>query len=66
MAVRAGFEAIEIVPPSIPEAWSRSRSAAQQRLIAAYAMARRVKGTRALLRAFGPLWQLRATRRGSA
>ena len=66
MAIRAGFGAIEVDPPSIPEGWARSRPAAQQRLIAAYAMARRVAGTRAMLRAFGPLWQLRATRRGSA
>ena len=58
------LDEIEIDPPSIPEAWSRSRSAAQQHLIVAYAMARRLRGTRALLRAFGPLWQLRATRDG--
>ena len=66
LAFEAGFESIEVEPPSIPEGWARSRSAAQKRLIAAYAMARRVEGARALLRAFGPLWQLRATRRGAA
>lgn len=60
----AEFESIEVEPPSIPEAWATSRPASQQRLISAYATARRVSGLRAMLRAFGPLWQLRAIRRG--
>ncbi len=66
MASGAGFEAIEVEPPAVPEDWARSRPAADRGWIAAYAVARRVGGVRRLLRAFGPLWQLRATRRGAA
>jgi ubiquinone/menaquinone biosynthesis C-methylase UbiE len=66
MARASGFEAVEVEPPGIPEAWARTRSAPQRKWIAAYSMARRVEGSRALLRAFGPLWQLQATRRGAA
>ena len=66
LAIHAGFEAIEVEPPEISGDWARSRSTAQQGMIAAYGMARRMKRTRTLLRAFGPLWQLRASRRGAA
>jgi SAM-dependent methyltransferase len=66
MALDAGFEGVEVEPPAIPEGWARSRTASQRRLIAAYSLARGIPGSRALLRAFGPLWQLRATRRGEA
>jgi SAM-dependent methyltransferase len=66
LAAGAGFESIEVEAPSIPEGWARTRPATQRALIAAYSSARRAKGSRALLRAFGPLWQLRATRRGAA
>jgi SAM-dependent methyltransferase len=66
MAWEAGFDAIELEPPGIPENWARSRSAAQQRLITAYSLARRLRASRTMLRALGPLWQLRATRRGLA
>jgi SAM-dependent methyltransferase len=66
MALRAGFEGVEVEPPGIPEGWARTRPKAQQRLITAYSLASRLKVSRAILRAFGPLWQLRATRRGVA
>ena len=66
MAIDAGFESIEVEPPSITEGWARSRPASQRGLIATYALAREVPGLRSALRAFGPLWQLRATRRGAA
>lgn len=66
VALEAGFERVEVEPPAIPEAWASSRSKPQQRWISAYSTARRVPASRALLRAFGPLWQLRATRRGAA
>jgi SAM-dependent methyltransferase len=65
LAVHAGFESIEVEAPSISQPWARSRPTWQQRLIAAYAIAQAIPGSRALLRAFGPLWQLRATRRGA-
>lgn len=66
IAAEAGFTRIEVEAPSIPEVWARSRPAPQRRLISAYSAARRTPGLRPLLRAFGPLWQLRATRRGAA
>jgi ubiquinone/menaquinone biosynthesis C-methylase UbiE len=66
MAVEAGFEEISLEPPIIPEGWANSRSMMQQRLISAYSLARRINSSRALLRAFGPLWELRATRRRAA
>ncbi len=66
MASGCGFDGVEVEPPAIPEGWARSRPAMQRRVIAAYSMARRVGGVRSILRAFGPLWQLRATRRGAA
>ena len=66
IASDAGFEAIEVEPPAIPEGWARGRPASQRRLIAVYDSIRRAKGLAPLLRAFGPLWQLRATRRGAA
>ena len=66
IASQAGFDAIEVEPPAVPQAWARTRPSIQQRMIAAYARARRVPGIRPILRAFGPLWELRATRRGAA
>jgi SAM-dependent methyltransferase len=66
MALASGFEDVEVEPPAIPEGWASSRSKAQQRFIELYSLARRWKVSRDLLRGFGPLWQLRATRRGSA
>jgi ubiquinone/menaquinone biosynthesis C-methylase UbiE len=64
MADEAGFEAITLEPPLIPESWANSRSTLQRNLISIYSLARRIDASRALLNAFGPLWQLRATRRG--
>jgi len=66
LASEAGFVSIEVGPPAIPGGWARSRPTAQRAAIAAYAAARRSGPSRALLRAIGPLWQLRATRRGDA
>ncbi len=64
LASDAGFGSIEVEPPAIPDEWARSRSKPQRGLLKAYAAARRFDPSRALLRAVGPLWQLRATRRG--
>ena len=64
MAVRAGFAAVEVEPPAIPDDWARSRPESNRRWIALHEKLRRSPLTRPLLRAFGPLWELRATRRG--
>ena len=64
MAAGAGFEGIEVDAPAIPDGWAEARPAHQRVAIAAYGMARRFGPSRALLRAVGPLWQLRATRAG--
>jgi hypothetical protein len=66
MALEAGFEGVEVEPPGVPESWARTRSVAQRKVITAYSLACRLKVSRAMLRNFGPLWQLRATRRGAA
>jgi len=66
MAAEAGFGSIEVEPPAIPEGWARGRTAPERKLIAAYGLARRLGGVRPLLLAFGPLWEVRATRRGAA
>ena len=66
LAREAGFASIEVEAPGIPEVWARSRPAWQRALIAAYGSAQTIPPTRSLLRAFGPLWQLRATRREAA
>ncbi len=66
LAGSAGFEGIEVEPPAIPEGWASGRPGLQRLVIGAYGQARQVPGSRALLRAVGPLWELRATRRGAA
>ena len=66
IALAAGLESVRVDPPAIPEAWSRARPAGQRHVIGAYNAAGRLAGLRALLGAFGPLWQLRATRKGEA
>ena len=64
---RPGFESIEVEPPAIPEGWARSRPASAARLIAAYDVGPAIEGLCGRCSAaFGPLWQLRATRRGAA
>jgi SAM-dependent methyltransferase len=66
MAVASGFEDILVEPPGIPESWARSRSSRQRKLIDTYNSASQNRYLRPFLGAFGPLWQLRATRRGAA
>ncbi len=66
MSAEAGFEAISLEPPIIPEAWANSRSETQRNLITLYSRARQITVCRTMLRSFGPLWQLQATRRGLA
>jgi SAM-dependent methyltransferase len=62
MAAAAGLGAVEVEAPAIPEAWARTRPLAQRPLIRAYTAALRLPGARGMLRAIGPLWELRATR----
>ncbi len=66
MAAEAGFEAISVEPPRIPADWANGRPWLQRILIKAYSIGSRVAVLRNLIGAFGPLWQLRATRRGAA
>ncbi len=66
MAVSAGFEAVSFEPPAISPDWSQSRPKIQQNLIHLYSIARHLPPSRALLRSFGPLWQLQGFRRRAA
>jgi SAM-dependent methyltransferase len=62
IAESAGFGAVEVEPPAIPARWARSRPWSEQPALRIYSAARRLPGARGLLRAVGPLWELRATR----
>ena len=66
MARSARFEDIQVEPPAIPDSWAEGRSKWERALIRGYSLARRVGPSRSVLRGFGPLWQLRATRGGAA
>ena len=68
VATAVGLDAVEVDAPGIPESWARTRPWSQRSAIRAYTAARRLPGARGLLRAVGPLWELRATRslRGAA
>jgi ubiquinone/menaquinone biosynthesis C-methylase UbiE len=66
LAVAAGFEAVQVEVPAIPEGWARTRPWAERTAIRAYHAARRLPGPRGVLRAVGPLWELQATKRGAA
>jgi SAM-dependent methyltransferase len=62
IAEAAGLTSVEVEPPVIPARWARSRPRREQAAILVYTAARRLPGARGLLRAVGPLWELRATR----
>ena len=62
VAIAAGLEAVEVDTPGIPDGWARTRPWSQRSAIRAYTAARRLASARRLLRAVGPLWELRATR----
>ncbi len=66
MAADAGFGPIRVEAPAIPRGWAEGRPAWQGPLIRSYELARRTPGLARLLLEVGPLWQLRATRRGAA
>jgi SAM-dependent methyltransferase len=66
LAIAAGLESVRVEPPAIPAGWARTRPRAQRAAIRVYTAARRLPGTRGLLRSVGPLWELRAKKRGVA
>jgi SAM-dependent methyltransferase len=61
----AGLGAVVVALPPLPRRWASTRPAPQRLAIGAYEMARRLPAARVLLRAIGPLWELRATRKGA-
>jgi SAM-dependent methyltransferase len=63
LAAAAGLDAVAVDVPGIPDGWARTRPWSQRAAIRAYTVARRLTATRGLLRAVGPLWELRASRR---
>lgn len=62
LASAAGLDAVAVDVPGIPDGWAGTRPWSQRAAIRAYAAARRLPGSRALLRSVGPLWELTATR----
>jgi SAM-dependent methyltransferase len=60
LAVACGWEGVTVEPPEIPDGWARTRPAPERLAIRAHSAARRVPGLRDLIRAVGPLWELRA------
>jgi SAM-dependent methyltransferase len=62
VAAGAGLDTIAVDAPGIPDSWARTRPWSQRSAIRAYTAVRRLPGARGLLRAVGPLWELRATR----
>lgn len=66
LAESTGLEQVSIDPPVIPTHWARTRRPVERLPLELYAVARRLPPTRAMLRAIGPLWELRAEARRSA
>ena len=66
LATRSGLGSVAVEPPAIPELWARACSPTRRLSIRAYEMVRRLPVPRAVLRAVGPLWELRATKKGGA
>jgi ubiquinone/menaquinone biosynthesis C-methylase UbiE len=64
LAEAAGLVEVEVDSPDVPEAWARSLPPPQRLALRAYRGARRAWATRSLVRALGPLWELRATTAG--
>jgi SAM-dependent methyltransferase len=60
LASAAGFRRVGVEAPAIGKEWAGGRQGAVPFLIRAYGRARQFPGTRGLLKAFGPLWQLTA------
>jgi SAM-dependent methyltransferase len=62
IAESAGLGAVKVEPPAIPARWARSRPWRERPAIHVYSAARRLPGACGILRAVGPLWELRGTR----
>ena len=60
LARRNGWDAVTVAPPGVTEAWARTRPPSERRWLRAYTLARRAPVVKSILRAFGPLWELRA------
>jgi len=68
LARAVGFDFVQVDPAPIPECWARRLSGRAQLASRLYSGLLRFGLTRSLLRVFGPLWELHATKRegGSA
>ncbi len=62
LAQAAGFDAVDVDIPPIPECWSRGLVGAAKLATNVYSSLRLFPPTRSLLRLVGPLWELRATK----
>jgi SAM-dependent methyltransferase len=60
MVRRAGLRRVAIDVPPVPGPWARTRKPGERLAIGVYSLARRLPLSRGVLRAFGPLWELRA------
>jgi SAM-dependent methyltransferase len=66
LARRCGFGWVSVTPPAISERWAQSLPESERRAIRVYEALRRTSAGRAVLKAFGPLWELRALSREGA
>jgi SAM-dependent methyltransferase len=66
LATAPGLGGVEVDVPGIPEGWARTFPGPQRLLIRAYEALLKVRPARDLLRAVGPLWELRAIREEAA
>jgi SAM-dependent methyltransferase len=66
LAQGAGFAEVAVDVPPIADEWARVLSPSQRIAVKAFSLARELGATRSLLRVVGPLWELRATKKGAA
>jgi SAM-dependent methyltransferase len=64
LAVACGFERVTVGPPVIDGGWARTRSRSERLGLRVYNASRRLPAIRGLVRAVGPLWELRAEVKG--
>jgi SAM-dependent methyltransferase len=62
LAEAAGWDRIRVEPPEVPREWASGLSPGHRLAVRGYAAARSLRPTRGLLRRFGPMWQLTASR----
>lgn len=63
-ARRAGLGRVEVDAPAVAGPWAQTLTGPQRAAVRAYSLLRGVRPARRLLRAVGPLWELRGTRPG--